>query len=91
MIEPLMNSRNELDDVETRIWIVSWEKLDRNLLTESGGVRLTGGVTLRQALARNAGTLPTMPRENTKWRNHGVESTNAWVRGGRVSMSGEGS
>ena len=91
MIEPLMNSRNELDDVETRIWIVSWEKLDRNLLTESGGVRLTGGVTLQQALARNAGTLPTMLRENTKWRNHEVQSTNAWVRGGRVSMSGEGS
>ena len=41
MIEPLMNSRNFLDDVVTRIVSVSWEKLDSAPRTRAKEVVMT--------------------------------------------------
>ena len=92
MCEPLMKCRKVLNDVKTRMWSLSWEKPGRNLSTDPGGIRLIGGVNLRQAFVWNVGTLSTMLRESTKWpHGHKVQSTNAWVRGGWIRSSGEGS
>ncbi len=91
MIEPLMNSRKVYNDVKTRLRHGAWEKSGGYLFTDSDGIRLRGGVNLQRALGRNAGTLPTMQRENTRWRTHRVLSTNAWARDGWVRSSGDGS
>lgn len=90
MIEPLMKGRKRIDDVETGTESLARDESGRHLLTDPGGVRLRGGVNLRQVLARNVGTLPVMPRENAKWKTHEAPSTNAWARDGLARMSEEG-
>lgn len=90
MIEPLMNSRKRIDDVETGTESLARDKSGRNLLTGPGGVRLIGGVKLQQVLARNVGTLPVMPRKNAKRQNRKAPSTNARARGGLARSSEEG-
>ncbi len=90
MIEPLMKGRKFMDDVETGEEPLTRDKSGRCLSTDPGGVRLTGGVTLQQVLARNVGTSSMMLRENTKWQTHEAPSTNAWARGGLAHMSEEG-
>ena len=90
MIEPLMKGRKRIDDVETGTESLARDKSGGYLSTDSGGVRLRGGVKLQQVLARNWGTLPTMRRENAKWRSHEAPSTNAWVRDGSTRISEEG-
>ena len=44
-----------------------------------------------QASVENVGTCPPMPRENSKWRNHEEESTDAEYRGGTARSSDEAS
>lgn len=90
MIEPLMKGRKFMDDVETGEEPLTRDKSGRCLSTDPGGVRLTGGVTLQQVLARNVGTSSMMLRENAKWQTHEAPSTNAWARGGLAHMSEEG-
>ena len=90
MIEPLMKGRKFMDNVETGEEPLTRDKSGRCLSTDPGGVRLTGGVTLQQVLARNVGTSSMMLRENAKWQTHEAPSTNAWARGGLAHMSEEG-
>ena len=70
MIEPLMKGRKRIDDVETGEESLTRDESGRCLSTDPGGVRLRGGVTLQQVLARNVGTSSMMPRENAKWQTH---------------------
>ena len=44
---------------------------------------------MAQASARNLGTCSSMPRENSKWRTHKDESTDAESRGGTARSSNE--
>lgn len=90
MIEPLMKCRKRIDDVKTGEASLTRDKSGRCLFTGPDGVRLIGGVTLRQVLARNVGTSTMMPRENAKWQTHEAPSTNAWARGGLARSSEEG-
>ena len=90
MIEPLMKGRKFMDDIETGEEPLPRDESGRCLSTDPGGVRLTGGVTLQQVLARNVGTSSMMLRENAKWQTHEAPSTNAWARGGLAHMSEEG-
>ena len=91
MIEPLMNCRNYKEDVKTKGWVFPWEKPGRNLFTDSGGIRLIGGVTPRQALVWNVGTSPMMRRDHSKRQTRKDRSPDAWVRGRWVRSSVEGS
>jgi hypothetical protein len=84
-----MNSRKRMNDVETGRESLARDKSGRNLLTDLDGVRLRGGVKLKQVLARNVGTLPVMRRENAKWLTHEAPSTDARVRGGLARSSEE--
>jgi len=90
VIEPLMKGRKRIDDVKTGEESLTRDESGRSLSTDPGGVRLRGGVTLQQVLARNVGTSSMMPRENAKWQTHEAPSTNAWARGGLACMSEEG-
>jgi hypothetical protein len=85
-----MKGRKRIDDVETGEESLARDESGRCLFTDPGGVRLRGGVTLQQVLARNVGTSSMMPRENAKWQTHEAPSTNAWARGGLARMSEEG-
>ena len=44
-----------------------------------------------QASVRNVGTCSPMARENSKWKNHKEESTDAGRRGGMACSSDEAS
>jgi hypothetical protein len=89
-IEPPMNSRKRIDDVETGAESLPRDKSGGHLFTDPGGVRLRGGVKLQQVLARNVGTLSVMHRKNAKWPTHEAPSTNARTRGGLARSSEEG-
>lgn len=87
--EPLMKGRKRIDDVKTGRESLARDKSGGGPVYCPDGVRLRGGVKLRQVLARNMGTLPTMRRETAKWKTHKAPRTDAWVRGGLTRSSEE--
>jgi hypothetical protein len=70
--------------IETRLQSLAWDKSGGDLLTAQTVAGIKGGVSLDQALAWNVGTCTPMPRENSKWKTHEDESTDAGSQG-RIS------
>ncbi|MFN2529828.1 MAG: hypothetical protein ABR555_00875 [Pyrinomonadaceae bacterium] len=67
-----------------------WDELRRHLLTDRGGIRHTGGLSLEEAVVWNVGTSASMLTEKSQVAlNHEGESTDATQRGGLPRSSDE--
>jgi len=55
-IESPLKRREFLNDIETKNWGPTWDELRSYLITDLGGVRRRGGVSIIQALIWNLGS-----------------------------------